>query len=374
MALYLNTAAPFKDFQMLKNDRYFVDKSGIIEKINERVKTKNRFLCITKPRRVGKTSILNMLGAYYGNAHPSKMLLDSLKISAGKSYEQHLNQYNIISFSMNELSGQGNTYQEYIGRFAANIRSDIYEAYPHLAEQKLCSLPDLLTATDDEFIFIIDEWDYIFSHELYQENQSDFLEFLRDLLKDKPYAALVYMTGVLPLKKYSTGSALNMFDEYTMLNDTLFDTYFGFTEQEAGMLCGRQSQLTLSEIAEWYNGYAVGEGGRIYNPRSVVLALINGRCQSYWTRTGRMDEVLFFLKYNFCEVRDDVIKMVSGLPVRMEIMEEYAAGQKPPADKEQIYSAMIGYGLLSYYDGALFIPNKELMLEYHKIILSTEVA
>ncbi len=182
------------------------------------------------------------------------------------------------------------------------------------------------------------------------------------------------MTGVLPLKKYSTGSALNMFDEYTMLNDTLFDTYFGFTEQEAGMLCGRQSQLTLSEIAEWYNGYAAGEGGRIYNPRSVVLALINGRCQSYWTRTGRMDEVLFFLKYNFCEVRYDVIKMVSGLPVRMEIMVEYAAGQKPPADKEQIYSAMIGYGLLSYYDGALFIPNKELMLEYHKIILSTEVA
>lgn len=368
MALYLNTAVPFKDFQMLRNDRYFVDKSGIIEKINERVKTKNRFLCITKPRRFGKTSVLNMLGTYYGKACSSKELFDSLKISRSRSYAVHLNQYNLISFSMNELPGQNNTYQDYIGRFESNIRNDLKEAYPHLGSQQSGSLSDLFMATGDEFIFIIDEWDYIFSHELYQEHQSDFLEFLRDLLKDKPYAALVYITGVLPMKKYSTGSALNMFDEYTMLNDALFDEYFGFTEQEAGMLCSRQSQLTLCEIAEWYNGYATGDGSKIYNPRSVILALINGKCRSYWTRTGRMDEVLFFLKYNICQVRDDVIKMVSGLPVRMEILEEYAAGQEPPADREQIYAAMIGYGLLSYYDGALFIPNKELMLEYHKAL------
>lgn len=368
MALYLNTNAACKDFQMLSSGRYFVDKSAIIEKINERIKTKNRFLCITKPRRFGKTSILNMLGAYYGKAFSTKEIFDHLIISKSQSYASHLNQYNIISFSLNELSGQGSTYQDYIGRFTAILETDIREAYPVLAGRKFGSLSDMLFATGDEFVFIIDEWDYIFSHDLYQENQEDFLEFLRDLLKDKPYAALVYMTGVLPIKKYSMGSALNMFDEYTMLYDSYFDEFFGFTENEVEELCCRQSRLSRDEMAEWYNGYVTDENEKMYNPRSVILALINGKCRSYWTRTGRMDEVLFFLKNNIAEVRDDVIKMVNHMPVRMEILEEYAAGQAAPANREEIYAAMIIYGLLTYHDGEIRIPNKELMLEFQKAL------
>ena len=221
---------------------------------------------------------------------------------------------------------------------------------------------------EDEFIFIIDEWDYIFSHELYPEHHGDFLEFLRNLLKDKPYVALVYMTGVLPIKKYSTGSALNMFDEYTMLKDRSFEEYFGFSDEEVEMLCARQTKLSLAEIRDWYNGYISSTGERIYNPRSVVLALLNGYCQSYWTRTGKMDEVLFFLKYNIAEVRDDVVKMVNGTPVNIYIEEEYSAGQNPPGSREDIYSAMIIYGLLSYSDGEVRIPNKELMIEFQKAL------
>ncbi len=368
MALYLNTNASCKDFQMLCSSRYFVDKSAIIEKINERIKTKNRFLCITRPRRFGKTSVLHMLGAYYGKACPCRELFDSLDISRSRDYLVHLNQYHVISFSLNELPGRGNSYEDYIAHFDTVLRSDILEAYPQLGNTGTGSLPDLLAATGDEFVFIIDEWDYIFSHELYPEHQRDFLEYFRNLLKDRPYAALVYMTGVLPVQKYSTGSALNMFDEYTMLHDAVFDSYFGFTEQEVQMLCARQERLKPDEISEWYDGYAADDGSRIYNPRSVVLALINGRCGSYWTRTGRMDEVLFFLKYNIGAVRDDVIKMVNRMPVRMEISEEYSAGQKPPADREEIYAAMIGYGLLAYHDGELSIPNRELMLEFQKAL------
>ncbi|MDE7340313.1 MAG: AAA family ATPase [Lachnospiraceae bacterium] len=272
-----------------------------------------------------------MLGAYYGKKYPSEAIFDNLNISRSKNYKVHLNKYNIINISMN-------------------------------------CLPDLLAVTGDEFIFMIDEWDYIFSHDLYRENQGDFLEFLRYLLKDRPYVALAYMTGVLPVKKYSTGSALNMFDEYTMLNDSLFDEYFGFTEKEVEALYSRQSKLSLEEIAEWYNGYHTDDGRKIYNPRSVVLALLNGKCRSYWTRSGKMDEVLFFLKYNIGEVRDDVVKMVNHMPVRMEIIEEYTAGQENPANREEIYAAMIIYGLLSYHDGELGIPNKELMLEFQKAL------
>lgn len=368
MTLYLNTNVAYKDFQMLRNDKYFVDKSFIIEKVNERVKTKNRFLCITKPRRFGKTSVLNMLGAYYGKAYPAGELFSGLKISESPDFTIHFNKYNLISFSMNELSGKGKTYQDYIGRFEANIRNDIREAYPQLDKKEFDSLSDLLTATGDEFIFVIDEWDYIFSHDIYKENHGDFLEFLRDLLKDKTYAALVYMTGVLPIKKYSTGSALNMFKEYTMLNDPYFEEYFGFTEEEVEMLCCRQSKLSLAEVAEWYNGYITREGMKLYNPRSVVCALEDGCCQSYWTRTGRMDEVLFFLKYNIGQVRDDVIKMVNYMPVRIDIRKEYAAGQEEPVSKKDIYSAMIIYGLLSYHDRELRIPNKELMMEFENAL------
>lgn len=368
MALYLNTNTAYKDFQMLSNDRYFVDKSAIIEKINERVKTKNRFLCITKPRRFGKTSVLNMLGAYYGKKYPSKGLFDRLEIGRSQGYETYLNKYNVINISMNDLPGKGNTYQDYIGRFEAVLRKDIEEAYPELGGKEYGSLADLLTATGDEFIFIIDEWDYIFSRDLYKDDQGDFLEFLRDLLKDRTYVALAYMTGVLPIKKYSTGSALNMFKEYTMLNDIYFEKYFGFTEEETAMLCGRQSKLTLTEISEWYNGYTTMDGVKLYNPRSVVCAMEDGYCRSYWTRTGKLDEVLFFLKYNIGEVRDDVVQMVNHMPVRIDIKKEYAAGQAEPANKKEIYSAMIIYGLLSYHEGELCIPNKELMIEFENAL------
>ena len=176
------------------------------------------------------------------------------------------------------------------------------------------------------------------------------------------------MTGVLPIKKYSEGSALNMFDEFTMLSDGIYDNYFGFTEDEVKYLCNKQNTISFEEISEWYNGYLSEDGEKIYNPRSVVKALQNGKCKSYWTNTGRMDEVLFYLKYNIAEVRDDVIEMVSGNVVDIIIDEEFRAGQDAPETREEIYSAMIVYGFLSYYDGTIRIPNKELMKEFEKAL------
>ena len=160
-----------------------------------------------------------MLGAFYCKAYDAKALFDNLKISSSKSYKEHLNQYNVINLSLNNLPDQRESYADYIGLILTSIRNDIIEEYPELKNKSFANIADLLAATRDQFIFIIDEWDYIFSHELFPEHHNDFLEFLRNLLKDRPYVALAYMTGVLPIKKYSTGSALNMFDEYTMLND-----------------------------------------------------------------------------------------------------------------------------------------------------------
>lgn len=372
MAVCLNTESAYKIFSILTNDKFFVDKSGIIEKINARINTSNRFLCVTKPRRFGKTCILNMLGAYYGSVCSSKELFDLLQVSSCSTYLEHLNKYNIITLCLNDLPDDGNTYEDYIKLIKDSIIDDIKDAYPELNSKKFKKISDLLTATQEQFIFLIDEWDYIFSHELFAEHHSEFLEFLRNLLKDRPYVALAYMTGVLPIKKYSTGSALNMFREYTMLKDPFFERYFGFTEDEVMELCGRQSVLTMEEMSEWYDGYQSGNGDRLYNPRSVVCALEDEACQSYWTRTGKMDEVLFFLKYNIGDVRDDVVRMVDGFPIMIDIKKEYSAGQGEPTNRSDIYAAMIIYGLLSYCDGQLRIPNKELMLEFEEALKDDE--
>ena len=255
MAVCLNTDAAYKLFDMMAHDQYFVDKSGIIEIVSARINSMNRYICITKPRRFGKTSVINMLGAYYCKAYDTSALFDGLNISRSKTYATHLNKYNVIHLCLNRLPDQGSTYEDYIRLFRNSIKRDIQEAYPKLEGKDFDSIADMLTVTHEQFIFIIDEWDYIFSHELYPEHQGDFLEFLRNLLKDQPYVSLAYMTGVLPIKKYSTGSALNMFKEYTMLKDSFFGEFFGFTESEVESLCERQSALIMDEISDWYNGY-----------------------------------------------------------------------------------------------------------------------
>lgn len=372
MAVYLNTNSALTLYKELVNSEYFVDKSTIIESINKRIKTNTKYICITKPRRFGKTSILNMLASFYCKVYDARPLFDQMAISKSEGYTVHLNKYNVINMCLSNLPDKGSSYSDYIGLIKKSLKNDIIAAYPELKNQEFNNISDLLAATNDNFIFMIDEWDYIFSHNLYIENQADFLEFLRNLLKDRPYVALAYMTGVLPIKQYSTGSALNMFKEYTMLNDPFFGKYFGFTENEVEMLCQKQSRLTLSEISEWYDGYQTKDGSCLYNPRSVVCALEDGICQSYWTKTGKMDEVLFFLKYNIGEVRDDVVKMVNHLPVHLEIKKEYTAGQESPAARKEIYAAMIIYGLLSYNDGELKIPNKELMIEFETALEDDE--
>ncbi|MDY4077220.1 MAG: AAA family ATPase [Clostridium sp.] len=368
MAIYLNTNTALKNYKKLINSQYFIDKSMIIDKLNKLIDTSDCYVCITKPRRFGKSSIINMLGAYYTKGYNSKDIFDKLNISKEKSYLENLNKYNVINISLSKISEKGTSYNDYINMIKVSIINDIKESYPQIDVEKYFSIGDILSTTGEQFIFIIDEWDYIFSHDLFKENQQDFLEFLRNLLKDKPYVALCYMTGVLPIKKYSEGSALNMFREYTMLNDRVYSDYFGFTEKEVKCLCARNKEMAFDEITQWYNGYLDCFGNSLYNPRSVVCALEDNYCQSYWTNTGRMDEVLFYLKYNIAEVRDDVIEMVSGNVVDIFIDEEFRAGQEAPKTREEIYSAMIVYGFLSYYDGTIRIPNKELMKEFEKAL------
>ena len=232
MNIYLNTKTPLENFKILTKSKFFIDKSMILKTLNIKLETSNRYICITKPRRFGKTSIADMLGAYYSKAFNSREVFDKLNISKDESYEKNINKYNVINISFNKIPENGSKYSDYISMIKNSLIKDIEKNFSSININDFYTISDILQATNEKFIFILDEWDYIFSHNLFEEHQNDFLEFLRNLLKDKPYVALAYMTGVLPIKKYSEGSALNMFTEYTMLNDRIYSDYFGFTDDE----------------------------------------------------------------------------------------------------------------------------------------------
>ena len=189
---------------------------------------------------------------------------------------------------------------------------------------------------------------------------------MRNLLKDEPYVALAYMTGVLLIKKYSSGSALNMFDEYIFLKDRIFGEYFGFTESEVDDLFQKYLEIcetpmiTREQLRLWYDGYATKAGERMYNPRSVVTALSNNNIGNYWTSSGPYDEIFYYIKNNVADVKADLALMVSGEAVQAKIR-EYAAASMNLSTKNEIFSAMVVYGFLSYENGKVRIPNKELM-------------
>jgi hypothetical protein len=172
------------------------------------------------------------------------------------------------------------------------------------------------------------------------------------------------MTGVIPIAKYSTGSALNMFDECTFLNDTEYYSFYGFTTEEVENLCKKQDKLSMDELREWYDGYKI-QGIDLYNPRSVVCALRKGFCQSYWTNTGPMDEIMYFINNNVTDVKKDIITMISGEPVYIQL-EGYGTENLSLETRDEILSAMVVYGLLTYHDETLEIPNKELLLKFSR--------
>ncbi|SDP79023.1 Predicted AAA-ATPase [Clostridium gasigenes] len=177
MAIYLNTIKPIENYKRLINTKYFVDKYMIIEKTNELINTTNNYLCVTRPRRFGKSSVADMLGSYYSKAVDSKEVFESLKISKADGYEEHLNKYNVINISFNTIPDKNKTYDDYIGFIQSGLVDDIKNMYPTLEIKNYFNISNMLSATNEKFIFIFDEWDYIFNNNLYVENQNDFLEF-----------------------------------------------------------------------------------------------------------------------------------------------------------------------------------------------------
>ena len=212
-----------------------------------------------------------------------------------------------------------------------------------------------------------------------EQDKKDYIDFLSNLLKGKAYVALAYMTGILPIAKYSSGSELNMFLEYTMVTEEMYSEYFGFTEEEVDDLYARFLQkqehpmVTREGLKAWYDGYHTKQGERVYNPRSVVAALTNNNLGNYWTSAGPYDEIFYYIEHNTAEIRDDLARMAAGIPVPAKVR-EYAATSMNLTTKDEIFSAMVVYGFLSYENGCVRIPNKELMDKFDDMLLKEKMS
>lgn len=365
---YLNTDTTNILFQDMLNSKIYVDKSMLIDKVSEQIRTSSKYLCITRPRRFGKSVNIHMLGAYYTKGQDSSLQFEKLQISESESYEKHRNCHNVIFIDFSRMPNNCQNYQEFINAIIKGICEDLNEAYPELKKKKYVSISQMLKDSGEAFIFLLDEWDSCFYKGfMEQEDKDAYLYFLKDLLKDQPYVELAYMTGVLPIAKHSSGSELNMFDEYSFMNDNFYDQYFGFSEDEVKQLCEKHSSVSYEELEYWYDGYYSSDGERLFNPRSVSKALMRGVCQNYWTETGPMNEIADCIEHNTDAVRQDVVKMVAGIPVEVDL-QGYSAAELQLNTRDEILSAMVVYGFLSYYDGYLRIPNHELMEKYQRVL------
>lgn len=372
MGNYLNSLSPFNAYSKEYNSPYFIDKSAILEDLTERIQTSTNYVCITRPRRFGKSVMANMIAAYFSGVGDPREIFDNLKIAETDKYKDQCGKYDVISISFNELPRRCKTYEQYIDRIENRLIRDLMNTYPDAEISEDDAVWDALTAVfnvydSKQFIFVFDEWDFIFHRDFITEkNKKEYIDFLSNLLKDKTYVALSYMTGILPIAKYSSGSELNMFAEYTMASEEMYSDSFGFTELEVDDLYARYLQnqsaplVTREGLRDWYDGYHTKSGERVYNPRSVVFSLTNNNLGNYWTSSGPYDEIFYYVRENTDAVRDDLALMVSGIPVPAKV-QEYAATSMNLTTKDEIFSAMVVYGFLNYEDGCVSIPNKELM-------------
>lgn len=371
MGIYLNPGNAA--FAEAVHSRIYVDKTGLIEYTNEVLGTNQKNICVSRPRRFGKSMAANMLAAYYGKGCDSAPLFDGYQISQKPTYRKYMNQYDVIFLNMQTFLSEGNQIGDVLASVNQWTAAELLKAYPDVDYQDKSRLTMILqnifAERQSRFVFIIDEWDCIFrEHKNDQNAQKKYLDFLRNLLKDRTYVALAYMTGILPVKKYGTHSALNMFDEYSMTDPGQLTEYVGFLEEETKSLC-RKYKRDFAQMQEWYDGYRFDEHVHIYNPKSVVDAVLRGKYRSYWTRTETYEALKIYLDMNFGGLKEAILLMLGGSDCRIN-PEKFQNDMTTFQSRDDVLTLLIHLGYLAYdlERQAAFIPNKEIEQEFRNAL------
>ena len=330
MGSYLNPGN--FSFRGSLRSKIYIDKSELIAKTNEVLCTEQKYICVSRPRRFGKSMAANMLAAYYDRSENTEDLFQNLAIGKDESYKEHLNQYDVIKINMQEFLSMSGTMEEMLEMLKKYLVSDFEETYPEVRfrdEKNLIQImKDVFSYTKCPFVILIDEWDCLFrEYKQDKEAQRKYLDFLRAWLKDKDYVAMAYMTGILPIKKYGSHSALNMFTEYSMTDPGSLAEYFGFTEQEVFEICEKYG-MSFEKAKIWYDGYRLivhqkekDECYSMYSPKSVVEAMLRHRFGTYWNQTETYEALKIYIQMDMDGLKDSVVETVN-IPNR-EVSQEY---------------------------------------------------
>ena len=367
MGSYLNPGN--NKFKRAVNSDIYVDKTGLMKYTNSIVDTLQSCVCVSRPRRFGKSMAADMLTAYYSKGCDSRELFSGLEIAKDESFEEHLNKYDTIFLNMQEFLSRSSNVKALLERVEGKVIRELKKQYPDVElydENDLAeTMQDIFAESECPFIVIIDEWDCIsreFKHD--KAAQEIYLDFLRDLLKDKEYIYLAYMTGILPIKKYGTHSALNMFDEFSMIDPGPLAEYVGFTEKEVEALC-QKYQMDINEIKNWYDGYSFEEVESVYSPKSVVSCMRLGKLGNYWNQTETFEALQIYIDMNFEGLRDDVLRMIAGeaVPVNTGI---FTNDMITFRIKDDVLTLLIHLGYLGYHyaEKTVFIPNNDIRLKF----------
>ena len=384
MGSYLNSGN--FSFHGSLRSKIYIDKSELITKTNEVLYTEQKYICVSRPRRFGKSMAANMLAAYYDRSENTEELFQNLSISKDRSYKENLNQYDVIKINMQEFLSMSETVEEMLQMLKDYLVSDFKEAFREIQfrdEKNLIQvMKDVFSHTRCPFVILIDEWDCLFrEYKQNKEAQKKYLDFLRAWLKDKDYVALAYMTGILPIKKYGSHSALNMFTEYSMTNPREMAEYFGFTEVEVKKLCERFHR-NFEETRAWYDGYELvtvdGEEKicySMYSPKSVVDVMLSGVFDNYWNQTETYEALKSYIKLNFDGLKDAIIRMLAGERVQVNIG-TFSNDMTSFQGKDDVLTLLIHLGYLNYHwpDKTVTIPNKEVSQEYINAISTMDWA
>lgn len=375
MGVYLNPGN--EAFRQAVTDDIYIDKTNMISIINQKLnKSRGKYICVSRPRRFGKSMAADMLAAYYGRECDSRELFAGRKIEREESFETHLNQHNVIRLDIQSFLFQKSHLDIFIDKIQEFVVRDLENEYGNCFTTDQYGLPGALrqiyAKTQKGFIFIIDEWDCVFRFAKdRQDVQKAYLDFLRGLFKGMEYVELAYMTGILPIKKYGEHSALNIFGEYSMIEPRGLGKYFGFTEKEVEEQCEKYD-VNYVEMKEWYDGYQLDDIF-VYNPKSVVDALIWKEFQSYWTGTETYEALKVYMDLNFDGLKEAIIGMLGNGRCKINTR-RFQNDMTTFRTRDDVLTLLIHLGYLTYdrKNSEAFIPNQEIAQEFLNAIEGPE--
>ena len=376
MGIYINKGN--EGFRQIRNSEY-IDKSGLISVVNKTLFTRQKMSCVTRCRRFGKSMAAEMLAAYYDHSCDSRSLFADLQIAADPTFEQHLNKYPVIYVDMTTFTANCKD-EGIVTNFQEEIIKDVRAAYPQVEYQEgdhlMKYLQHIVAATGDRFVMIIDEWDAVCRiFEDKPETMDRYLDLLRRMFKDVSAVdvfAGVYMTGILPIKKYNTQSAMNNFEEYSMVKPGALAPFFGFTKEEVCELADKYG-MDFEEMEKWYDGYQIGPQPSMFNPNSVMTAIREQWCENYWGKTGATNSISGYIQRNYEGLKDDIVRMIAGERCDVD-PKGFKNDLTQINSRDDVLTVLIHLGYLSYdrRTKECYIPNMEVMQEMENAIRDSQ--